>query len=165
MLSLLLETMNFQNNHPKKIVKRTVWIERSGTRIVRKPLSGYRIGVCAANENSSAWEEDGADLLRIHHKAPNDSYVSFIEWWGGELERAKRDQVTLVVVKMRRNAASTQYEWLMRKEEDEFGLAESEFSAGNRVLFTTSSMIRSAAKRHFILKDTWGDNVYRNGVA
>ena len=104
-------------------------------------------------------------MLRIHQKAPNDSYVSFIEWWVGELERAKRDQVRLVVVKMRISATSTQYEWLMRKEEDEFGLAESEFSSENRVLFTTSSKIRSAAKRHCILKDTWGDAVYRNGVA
>ena len=53
----------------------------------------------------------------------------------------------------------------MRKEEDEFGLAESEFSSGNRVLLTTSSKVRSAAKRHFILKDKWGDDVSRNGVA
>ena len=88
------------------------------------------------------------------------TYSKDYEWFSRELASS-----ALKIVCLRKNATNTQYEWLMRKEEDEFGLAESEFSSGNRVLLTTSSKVRSAAKRHFILKDKWGDDVSRNGVA
>mmetsp|Transcript_8757 Transcript_8757/g.15921 ORF Transcript_8757/g.15921 Transcript_8757/m.15921 type:complete len:135 (-) Transcript_8757:203-607(-) len=117
-----------------------------------KSLKGYRIGVWKQVQD---WELAGAEILFICSNAPTLSYEKFQAWWENEVQRATNDKVTLVVVESKK-IRSRRYDWLKRKEEEEWdGLC----SGNGRVIFTTYGNIyqATAAGASSSLRDTWGD--------
>lgn len=85
-----------------------------------KSLKGYRIGTLVDYENSNVHSENYASIsdrrkwaeivkdgvvlkLPIYNAAPRDM-TSFKEWWNQELQHARTEDVTLLVVDTRVNA-------------------------------------------------------------
>ena len=122
-----------------------------------KSLKGFRIGAWKqVNNFVQDWELAGAEILFICSNAPTLSYEEFQAWWENEVQRATNDKVTLVVVETSKKFRSHRYDWLKRKEEEEWdGLC----NGNGRVRFTTSGNIYQAisAGASRSLQDTWGD--------
>lgn len=120
------------------------------------PLQGYRIAFLrniTNVDNLRSVREAGADTVTFPHDGPSSGYDPdiFLNWWIRERDRAVKDQVQLVVVKL--YSASAYYR-LQRVEEDEW------YSQGDlrtRVRFTTLKKLEVAVSCEEPLKDDWGD--------
>jgi len=87
-------------------------------------LKGYRIGAWEVTPRShlQEWGLVGAEIISICGNAPTTSSEEFQACWGKEVQRASQDQVILLVVEVEvsKRFVSRRYEWLRKKEEEEW---------------------------------------------
>ena len=127
--------------------------EASGA--ANKPLNGYRIAYFTSVDEERL-QLAGADLVHIPPCSVHETFVTFLEWWNQETERAWNDQVQLVVLKP--FYPTILREWLQRVEEDEwYGQGEKT----TRVRFTTGYKLEKAVSCEEPLKDDWNDIIER----
>ncbi len=121
-----------------------------------KPLNGYRIAYFTSVDEDRL-QLAGADLLHIiPPSSVHETFVSFLEWWKRETERAWNDHVQLVVVKP--CYPTLLREWLQRIEEEEwYGQGEKT----TRVRFTTVYKLAKAVSCEEPLRDDWNDIIER----
>ena len=130
-------------------------------------LKGYRIGIVRRNasvcrptlapESSeyllSLLQEEGSDVLRIF-EAPESDREAFLAWWAGELDRAVRDGVRIVVVGDLTYDCHCHREWLQTIEEEEwYDNDEGSFR------FTTLQSLFEAMESGGSLTDDWGETI------
>lgn len=108
----------------------------------------------------------GASILNIHHDAENFNPSEFEPYVKSQLQRAKDDGVTLLILKNRYGHRTRWCDTLQRMEEKEFFGAEKKAEEGQRLLFVSTMSLRDAINGDSHggtndVYDSWGDVVER----
>ena len=139
-----------------------------------KSLKGYRIGTLVDYENSNVHSENYASIsdrrkwaeivkddvvlkLPIYNNAPRDM-TSFKEWWNQELQHARTEDVTLLVVDVYKQ--NVWKNMLKKIEEDDF-----ESGVECEVRVTTLDSLLETIRTGSLPVDLWGDDIARGARA